>query len=207
MDKAKFWDGVADNYSKRPIANMDQHDRTVERSASYLTPRSQVLEVGCGTGTIAMRLAPYAGHVLATDFSARLLEIARERAAEKGVAGVTFELADAGAPPQGPFDAVLAYNVLHLIEDREAVLRDLAAQVKPGGVLITKTGCLGETFAGRLLRPVIGAMRLLGKAPFVAFLRARDIEAEIEKQGLEIIESETMGGAVVTRFVVARKPA
>ena len=90
MQAEAFWDGMAESYAKRPIKIMDNHDLTVERSVAYLTPEAQVLEVGCGTGTIAMRLAPHAGHVLATDLSGALLDIGRERQSEKGVEGVTF---------------------------------------------------------------------------------------------------------------------
>ena len=127
MTKAEFWDGVADSYAARPIQNLDLHDRTVERSASYLTPEAQVLEIGCGTGTIALRLAPHAGHVLATDISARLLEIAEGRRAEKGVSNVSFARHEAADLPEGPFDAVMSFNVLHLIEDMDGALAAIAA--------------------------------------------------------------------------------
>lgn len=205
MDAAKFWDGVAKSYASRPIQNMEQHDRTVERSASYLTPDADVLEVGCGTGTIAMRLAPEARHVLATDVSGALLEIASERQAETGPENVTFAQHGILELPEGQFDMVATYNVLHLIKDFDAAIASLAARVRPGGVLVTKTGVLRETWQGRLLRPVIGLMRVFGKAPYVAFLRARDVDSAIERHGMQIVEAETMGGAVVTRFLVARK--
>ena len=206
MTKAEFWDGVADSYAARPIQNLDLHDRTVERSASYLTPEAQVLEIGCGTGTIALRLAPHAGHVLATDISARLLEIAEGRRAEKGVSNVSFARHDAADLPEGPFDAVMSFNVLHLIEDMDGALAAMAARVKPGGHVVIKTGCLGETWKGQLLRPVIGGMRLVGKAPFVAFRSVAQTEAAVERAGLTIVEKENMGRSLISRFLVARKP-
>ncbi|MEC9104739.1 MAG: methyltransferase domain-containing protein, partial [Pseudomonadota bacterium] len=106
MDSKTFWNGVAESYAKRPIENMDQHERTVARAASYLTPGARVLEVGCGTGTIAIKLAPHAGDVLATDLSDALIGIARDRAAEAGVKNVRFEVADIAGLPEGQFEAV-----------------------------------------------------------------------------------------------------
>ncbi|WP_276718134.1 class I SAM-dependent methyltransferase [Pseudooceanicola nitratireducens] len=205
MDSKTFWNGVAESYAKRPIENMDQHERTVARAASYLTPGARVLEVGCGTGTIAIKLAPHAGDVLATDLSDALIDIARDRASEAGVKNVRFEVADIAGLPEGQFEAVMAFNVLHLIPDRAAAIRAMADRVAPGGVLVTKTGVLGETWKSRLLRPVIGAMQLIGKAPYVGFFRIRELEAEMEAAGLEIVESETMGGLAGVRFLVARK--
>ncbi len=101
----------------------------------------------------------------------------------------------------------MIFNVRHLIPDMPGAVAALAARVRPGGVLVTKTGVLRQTVWGRLLRPVIGLMRLTGKAPYVAFLTNADVEAAIENAGLEIVEAETMGGKVATRFLVARKPA
>lgn len=205
MNAEAFWDGIAKSYAIRPISDTAQHDRTVARSAAYLGPDDNVLEVGCGTGTIAMRLAPSVGHVLATDVSGALLDIARERQAERGVDNVTFARHDIAALPEGPFDAVLAYNLLHLIADLDGAIAGLVAVLKPGGVLITKTGVLAETWRGWPLRLVIGAMRLVGKAPYVGFHSVADIDAAMERHGLQIVEAETMGKGVSTRFLVARK--
>jgi len=207
MESQSFWDKVAPSYAKRPIENLPQHERTVERSASYLTPSSDVLEVGCGTGTIAFKLAPYAKSVLATNISGVLLDIARERAKDHEADNVTFAQHDIARLPEGQFDAVMAFNVLHLIPAMDKAVREMADRVKPGGVLVTKTGVLAGTWQGQFLRPVIGAMRLFGKAPFVAFLKPKDVVAVMEAAGLTIIESEKMGGAVGVQYLVARKPA
>ncbi|WP_407494409.1 class I SAM-dependent methyltransferase [Pseudooceanicola sp. MF1-13] len=207
MQSQSFWDKVAPSYAKRPIENLPQHERTVERSASYLTPTSDVLEVGCGTGTIAFKLAPHARSVLATDISGALLDIARDRAKDQDVDNVTFAQHDIARMPDGQFDAVMAFNVLHLIPAMDKAVREMADRLKPGGVLVTKTGVLAGTWQGQLLRPVIGAMRLVGKAPFVAFLKPAEVIASMEAAGLEIVEAEKMGGAVGVQYLVARKPA
>lgn len=207
MTSQTFWDGIARSYAARPIQNLDEHNRTVERAASYLTPEAEMLEVGCGTGTIALRLAERARYILAVDISDALLDIARDRAAAQGVETVDFAQHDVAALPPGQFDAVMSFNVLHLIRDIDAALAEMTARIRPGGVLVIKAGCLAETWQGRMLRPVIRAMRLVGKAPYVGFMGVHALESAIERQGLHIVEAENMGGKIVTRFVVARKPA
>lgn len=205
MKSETFWDGVATSYAKRPMQNLDQHERTIERAASYLSAESEVLEVGCGTGTIALKLARFAKHIFAVDVSGALLAIARERAQDSGASNVSFARHDIADLPKGQFDAVMAFNVLHLLADMPEAVKQLASRTKPGGVVVTKTGVLGQTWQGQLLRPVIGLMRLVGKAPFVGFYSNKDVENAMKGAGLEVIEAENMGGKISVRFLVARK--
>jgi ubiquinone/menaquinone biosynthesis C-methylase UbiE len=146
--------------------------------------------------------------MVATDVSPEMIAIAREKAATEGVTKVSFEVAPAETPPAtaGGFDAVLALNVLHLLDNRPALLRRMAEHLKPGGLLVSKTPCLGEmTPALRLLVP---AMRLVGFAPrHVAFATEADLVAEMGDAGLTVIARERHGsGKRDPRvFIVARK--
>ena len=67
-------------------------------AADRLRPTDRVLEIGCGTGSIAIRLAPHAGEWTATDFSPEMLRIARAKPAPKNL---RFVLADAGSAFDG----------------------------------------------------------------------------------------------------------
>ena len=64
---AQFWDGAASKYAKSKIGDEAGYQRTLERTKEFLTPQSRVMELGCGTGTTALRLAPHTGSYLATD--------------------------------------------------------------------------------------------------------------------------------------------
>ncbi len=198
-----FWDKVAEKYAARPVADMDAYDRTIERTASYLNATDRVLEVGCGTGTTARRLAPYVASIDATDASGALIDIAKRRQGNDDAQNVTFSLAALDQGPEGPFDVVMAFNLLHLIKDIPAALDHLHAQIRPGGLLITKTGCLGSGVS--MMRVAIWAARKLGKAPLVRFLDTADIEAMVEAAGFDIIETGNYPAKPISRFLVARK--
>jgi 2-polyprenyl-3-methyl-5-hydroxy-6-metoxy-1,4-benzoquinol methylase len=119
--------------------------RTVENSAAYLAPHLRagldVLDVGCGPGTItvdlAHRVAP--GRVLGLDVSAAPLGEARELAAREGVA-VEFAVGDTYALdlPDGSFDVVHAHQVLQHLTDPVAALREMARVCRPGGVIAVR---------------------------------------------------------------------
>ena len=202
--EAAFWDKIADKYAAQPIKNMEAYEQTMDRTRAHLSPEDRVLEVGCGTGSTALLLAPSVAHITATDVSEAMLEIGRGRARDAGVQNVDFRVVALPETPlePGAFDAVLAFNALHLVRDLPATLRRLHESIRPGGLLIAKTVCLGEQT--RLWAVPIFLMRLIGKAPYVNMLSFADIERATAEAGFEIVE-KGLYPAPYSRFVVARK--
>ncbi|MGY1702105.1 methyltransferase domain-containing protein [Geodermatophilus sp. SYSU D00766] len=119
--------------------------RTAENSAGYLLPHLrpglELLDVGCGPGTItvdlARRVAP--GRVLGIDVSADPLGEARDLAEREGVA-VTFAVGDVYALdlPDDAVDVVHAHQVLQHLTDPVAALREMARVCRPGGQLAVR---------------------------------------------------------------------
>jgi len=93
------------------------------------------LEVGCGTGAFARRLAERARHVTALDLSPEMIRVARSRSAE--CANIEFCVADAMSRdlPAAHFDCIATIATLHHLPLREMILK-LKAALKPGGVLL-----------------------------------------------------------------------
>ncbi|WP_299811798.1 bifunctional 2-polyprenyl-6-hydroxyphenol methylase/3-demethylubiquinol 3-O-methyltransferase UbiG [uncultured Roseibium sp.] len=210
---AKFWTRLSRKYAAHPIKDEAAYEKTLARTLEHLGPDDAVLELGCGTGTTAMRLAGDVKSYLATDFAGGMIEIAEERLAEQrqqGTAheGLGFLVADAfdeqvmpaGGKPG--YDAVLAYNFFHLVDEPDDLLARVHALLKPGGLYISKTVCLKDR--AWLFAPLIAIMQLIGKAPYVNMLSIRSLEETIRKSGFEIIETGNYPEPR-SRFVVARK--
>jgi ubiquinone/menaquinone biosynthesis C-methylase UbiE len=203
-----FWDRVARKYAARPIRDMAAYDATMVRTRAHLHPGDRALELGCGTGTTALRLAPHLAHLTATDISGEMLAIAREKAARAGAENLAFAQATVSAAPTGPapgYDVVLAYNFLQLIADIPQTLARVHDLLAPGGRFISKTVCLGRH--AWHLRAVVALLRAVGKAPPLRFLSAEELEAMIRAAGFEILETGDYPARPRSRFVVARKPA
>lgn len=202
---AKFWDGAARKYARQPVRDEAAYAQTLDRIRSYLRQQDRVLEVGCGTGSTALILAPQVDHLHATDLSQAMIDIAKGKAQAQEVGNVTFSTmaVGRGVDAGGPFDVVMGLNLLHLVEDLQGALAGLADQTAKGGLLITKTVCLGEKPG--IWRLVLPVMQLIGKAPFVRFLRIADLDRTIEEAGFEIIETGNYPAAPPSHFVVARK--
>ncbi|MGR3452686.1 class I SAM-dependent methyltransferase [Pseudooceanicola sp.] len=199
-----FWDSVAERYAARKTPDPAAYDATLERVAAHLGPDHKVLELGCGPGTTPIRLSPLVAQYEATDISGALLTIARRRAREAGAANLTFRQArledDFG---EDAYDSVLAFNLLHLAADPAAALRNMARSVRPGGHVITKSGCLKD--GQRWLRPVLWVLQRLGKAPDVHIMSSVELDAMHEAAGLKIVETGWYSRKAGARFVVARK--
>lgn len=206
---ARFWNKVAPKYAKSAIRDEDAYRYALERTRSYLKPEDSVLELGCGTGSTAIELARSVSKITATDLSEAMLEVGRERAWDAGASNVEFQRSSAGEAPEGPFDAVLAHNLLHLLPDLEAILNGVAARLAPGGLFISKTPCLGEmrgSWKYRMFQVAIPLMRLVGYAPsYVDFIDIRTLEAAVQRAGFDIIETGNYPADTPGRYLVARQ--
>ena len=205
---ATFWDGIAEKYAKSPIRDVEAYEYTLGRTRSYLSSTDRALEVGCGTGSTALLLAGDVAHITASDISEKMIAIARQKADADGVSNASFVASDLFGPAldDGPYDAVLAFNLIHLIEDTPAVMKRMNALVKPGGLFISKTVCTpgkGTPWKFRLLKLIVPVMQWIGKAPFVRFMSIPELERHIEEAGFDILEFGDHPPP--SRYVVARK--
>lgn len=210
QNAAKFWDKIAEKYAKSPIADEDAYTYTLERTRSYLSPNDNILEVGCGTGSTALLLAGDVRQITASDLSGNMIRIGSEKARDQGVSNVTFvsaELFDSAIESR-PYDAILALNLLHLLEDMPAAIRRINGLLKPGGTFISKTVCAlgsGMPLKFRLIKMILPLMQLIGKAPYVNFMEIKDLEKIISAGGFKIIETGNYPASPPNRYIVAQK--
>lgn len=202
-----FWDKTAPKYAKRPISNMQAYDETLARVATYLRPDCRVLELGCGTGGTALRLASQVRSIVATDFAAGMIEQARQR---PGADNVTFLQADTFDPELEPgvFDVVMGFNLFHLVEDAPATYARIHNLLAEDGLFISKTPCIGEPSLGwkfGLMRMAIPLMQRFGKAPFVRYETIEGLQRDIANAGFRIVETGNYPVRPPNHFVVARK--
>jgi trans-aconitate 2-methyltransferase len=107
-----------------------------------------VLDAGCGSGRVTELLVDRLprGRVIALDGSPSMVEQARRRLARFGdrVDFVVADLARPFAVPGGTVDAILSTATFHWIADHDALFRNLAAVLRPGGRLVAQCGGVGN---------------------------------------------------------------
>lgn len=125
----------------QPIKGGVHHTR-VEALLSWvgsgLQRRSRILDLGCATGEIAVRLAGLGHEVCALDLSPRMLELARRRPGSEAVRFMEADLAMGLPESLGTFDAVLLLGLLQCVPDPQRVVREAATHLAPGGVLFVE---------------------------------------------------------------------
>jgi demethylmenaquinone methyltransferase/2-methoxy-6-polyprenyl-1,4-benzoquinol methylase len=139
-----MFDRIAGRYDAlNSVMTAGLHHRWRERAADLaaLGPGDSALDVCCGTGDLALELAGRvspAGHVTGCDFSEPMLDLAREKAAARGLRAVRFEWADALQLPYdaGRFDAVTVGFGIRNLADLDRGLLEMGRVLRPGGRLV-----------------------------------------------------------------------
>ena len=199
----EFWDMRARTYDQTSGKTYaETYDRTADLSLKYLKPSDRVLEFACGTGLLTFRLAPHVSRLRGIDISPEMAAVAREKA--RGLDNVEITNTELFAPglELGSFDAVAAFNVLLYLPDLPANLARIRELLRPGGMFLSATDCLGA-------RPsVMGLQKLVrsrtGRMPYVAFFTQRGLERSIARNGFDILERENLFPNPPNLFVAAR---
>ncbi|MCT4558241.1 MAG: class I SAM-dependent methyltransferase [Pelagimonas sp.] len=201
-DAPAFWNKIAQKYAARPVGDQAAYEATLDRVRHWLTAQMRVLELGCGTGSTAVTLAPHVGEMVGTDFAAEMIAIAQAKIGDQP--NLRFEVAQAAqAGGTDRYDAVLGFNLFHLVDDPAATFAHIHDMLADGGLFISKTPALGHKW---FLWPLVRGMQLVGKAPKpVFFWRSTKIEEMIAQAGFEIMETGDYPKSLPSHFVVARK--
>ena len=202
----KFWDKTAERYAKSPVSDAATYQKKLAETQSFFTPNMRILEFGCGTGTTAVQHAPHVQHIDAIDISENMLEIGRGKAREAGVENITFTrgtLTEFNADT-ATLDAVLGLNVIHLLPDRQAVIAEVVRILKPGGIFVSSTVCLGNSYL-RFIKLAVPLGKLLGLMPDVFVLTEAELASEVTNAGFVIERQWHHGKKGIAVFMVAQK--
>lgn len=159
-----------------------------ESAARMGVTRGRVLDVGTGTGRLAIRLARLNPElsIEAVDLSDSMLDLARENAARAGVTNVSFAVADAKRLPypDGTFDLTISHQLLHHFANPAVPLAEMNRVTRrQGGILVRDVRRLG----GSLMTLVL-PLWTFGYSP-----RLRTLTAQSFRAGLSRAEFKALG--------------
>ena len=202
--RSRFWDAIAERYAAKPVANEDVYAHKLAITREYLHADSEVLELGCGTGSTALVHAPYVRHIRATDFSSKMIEIASNKASTEGVENVDFVCSTANIEcvRDAKYNVILALSLLHLLVDWSGTIKAAHRMLKPEGMLITSTVCLNDGYS--FMRLVAPLGRRIGLLPQLSFFTRTEFENAISEAGFTI-EHAWQPVPKKGLFLVARK--
>ena len=164
---------------------------SLARLVELLQPQADwsVLDIATAAGHTAFVIAPHVAQVLATDVTPEMLDVAAKLAAEKGIANVAFEQADAEALPfdDARFDLVTCRIAPHHFTDITAFLAEAQRVLKPGGVLAVVDNIVPPGDAG----DYVNRFEKLRDPSHVRCLTLDEWRAAFDEAGFHIVTTET----------------
>ncbi|MFE6177570.1 class I SAM-dependent methyltransferase [Streptomyces sp. NPDC056464] len=164
------WDAAAATFDDEPdhgLRDPQARGAWASRLRSWLPEHAcDVLDIGCGTGSLSLLAAEQGHRVTGVDRSPAMVDLARAKLAGRDA---VFLVGDAAAPPVGEerFDVVLVRHVLWALPDPGRALRHWRGLLRPGGRFVLVEGVWGTGTDGiaadrltELLAPLAGRLRV-----------------------------------------------
>ncbi len=135
-----FWDKVSGVYDlAETVYNGKVYRKLGEKTAGEIERNDTVLECACGTGAITRKIAPECRQLVATDLSVKMLRQTARKCRKYSNVKIRYADITKLKYHDNRFDKVIAGNVIHLLEDPYAALRELERVCRPGGKIIIPT--------------------------------------------------------------------
>jgi ubiquinone/menaquinone biosynthesis C-methylase UbiE len=186
MADLKSFDRVAHLYDETRGVPTEAEKQIGDGLAALLfdvTSQPHLLDVGVGTGRIAVPLAERGVRVTGIDISLKMLQILRGKRSD-----IAVVIAEASQPPlrDHSFDAALFVHVLHLVPDAEATIRATLPLIRPGGVMIEAGDDREESLrsqADELIRKTVEELSGVDIGGWTPYQRGVQLFAEITREG------------------------
>jgi ubiquinone/menaquinone biosynthesis C-methylase UbiE len=206
----RFWDKQADTYNKSERQFETAFKRINKKTKKYLKPNDTVLDYGCATGLKTFEFVSDVKKIFGLDISSKMINKAKSKADELKIKNVDFKqgtIFDVEFK-DNTFDAIIAYGILHLLDENQKVLKKIDELLKPGGYFISTTVCLKEkmSFKSRFHLSLYLLIKKIGLFPiYLNMLEYSEVDEIIKSGNFKILETEKVFHGFHIYFVVAQK--
>jgi 2-polyprenyl-3-methyl-5-hydroxy-6-metoxy-1,4-benzoquinol methylase len=212
MNKAqKFWDKQAERFDNSQKQFDAASKEILARTKEYLNANDSILDFGCASGSRTLEMAGWVKHVHGLDISAGMIAQAIKNLNRSGITNVTFSQGTIfdDNPGQDSFDKILAFSIIHLLEETEKTIQRINELLKPGGLFICETACFRENMdiKTKLEFSSIRFLAKLGLFPLhLNMFKSSDVDQLISRHNFRILKAEKLffHGMTIS-FIVAEK--
>jgi ubiquinone/menaquinone biosynthesis C-methylase UbiE len=210
LEIQKFWDKQAKRYDQAEKQFATVYSDIIAKTCKYLNLKDNVLDYGCATGSKTIELAQKVKQIRGLDISSEMINEAIKKKNELKISNISFTqgtIFDSYLEKHS-FDTIIAYGIIHLLEDNQKVIQRIYELLKQGGLFISTTACMKDKMA---MKPRIEViiyilMNRLGISPlYLNMFKSSDVKKIIEDQNFQIIETEKIKDGIPAIFIIARK--
>jgi len=198
----KFWDRLANNFDKYETQFLQP---PLELALPYI--KGIVLDFGCATGTETIKMAGKADKVIGIDISQKMLSLAQNKVAENNIKNVEFlqsTIYDEKLKPN-TFDVIVAFNILHLVENPAVVIQQIHKLLKDNGLFISATSFTGEkSFLNFLQRSIFKPLSKISLIPKINFFKLEDLLQLLTETNFQLIENKQLDSKS-NYFIIGKK--
>jgi 2-polyprenyl-3-methyl-5-hydroxy-6-metoxy-1,4-benzoquinol methylase len=207
----KFWDRIASKFDNSVHKYEPAYRMVFAGARKYLKANDTVLNVGCGTGKEAIEFNNLVKEIQAIDISAKMIEVAKRKTQELDITTITYTQTsiDDEQFQKETYDVILAFNVLHAMKDTPKVMQRLHELLKPGGLMISTTTCMGEqrTLKGFLISLIVFLLSKTSFVPYLRFFKTKELKESVRQGGFQILETNSADeSGFPNYFIAAKKP-
>ena len=136
-----FWDRFSGLYDLAESLNKRAYNKMTKEISDLIPKGAVTLDCAAGTGALSVAASKNSKEVICTDMSTAMLEQAKKKCKSKGITNVKFGLRDITklSDSDNSFDVCIAGNILHLIDNPQKAIKELAKVTKSGGMIILPT--------------------------------------------------------------------
>jgi ubiquinone/menaquinone biosynthesis C-methylase UbiE len=204
----RFWSKVAPSYDTWVAeAYREQYETFRHHLMDAVGPDDRVLEVGTGTGNIALHIASYVGSVVGVDISPEMVDLARGKVDGTGLENVEFRVGDAYALPfeAGSFDKVVFVNVLQTMKAPKRAIKEAHRVLREGGELVTVTYAFGDSSTWETIKLARWIVKY-GKPAYWSNMKGSDLSDLIAEAGFDIVINDVIWESPQVVLVRAQVP-
>lgn len=206
----KIWNLIASNYDANEEPFREIHRENLKKTKKYLNPGDIVLDFGCGTGNQSLGVAADVKEVHGIDISSKMIEIARIKLDQDKNQNVQFTQTTIFDErlKKGSFDVIMAFNILHYLEDTPEIIQRINELLKPGGFFISSTECMGEENKKKLSRCFsLTVLSIMSKVRMISakFFKFSELEDLIYNGNFQIVEAEKLKLRDLRYYFIAAK--
>lgn len=202
--KPKFWDFLSKKYDRLIEKNAKKtYDETIQLIKNELEQNNSILEIGTGTGLIALAIASSVKSIIAIDTSKGMLELAKQKQSKEKIGNISFEEGNANnlSFRDNSMDAIICMNIMHLLPKPEDVITQIKRVVKHNGKIILPTYCHGENRKSKFF----SYLSSLSGFKVPNRWSIKNFHVFLENQGLKIQNEKTFPGKFPLSYVVLIK--
>jgi 2-polyprenyl-3-methyl-5-hydroxy-6-metoxy-1,4-benzoquinol methylase len=201
----KFWDRIAKGYDTQVIKLDETEAKTVEMAKKHLNNSDVVLDYGCGPGAMTSEMAKEVKEIHGIDISSSMIEIAKRIATERNIENIHYAQGTIfdQSYKQESFNVILAFNILHLLEDIHEVMPRINELLKQGGKFLSITPSMGTKRS--LLGVLLSLLSKIGIIPYTNIPTRSELEGFITYGNFQVVEIVELQRNPSNYFIAAEK--